>query len=139
MKTIANRLIVFAASAFALGTVAFGQTRMTAEIPFAFHTVTGTLPAGTYSFDRLKSAGMAHTVIVTNTKTSKATVAGTANFDAWKKAPDAPVAVFACVEGRCTLKALRTSEGTAEYAAPHRTKNAEVAEISVPLKAHSAD
>ena len=47
MKNIANRLIVLAASAFALGTVAFGQTRMTAEIPFAFHTVTGTLPAGT--------------------------------------------------------------------------------------------
>ena len=41
MKNVANRLIVFAVSALAFGTTAFGQTkRMTAEIPFAFRTAT---------------------------------------------------------------------------------------------------
>ena len=138
MKTIANRLIVFAASAFALGTAAFGQTRMTAEAPFAFHTVTGTLPAGTYAFERLHGAS-AHTMVVTNTKTRKSALAGTANFDTWRKAAEAPVAVFVCGQAGCALKALRTHEGTVEYAVPHTVKKADIAEITVPLKPISAD
>jgi hypothetical protein len=138
MKTIANRLIVFAASAFALGTVAFGQTSMTAEVPFAFHTVTGVLPAGTYSFDRL-TAGNPNTIVVRDSKNHRAAIAGAGNFNTWEKATDAPVAVFACVEGKCSLKALRTSEGTLEYAGPRKSKKAEVAEVIVPLKPVVAD
>ena len=40
MKSITNRLFVFAATAVFLGTTAFGQTTMRADVPFAFH-VTG--------------------------------------------------------------------------------------------------
>jgi len=139
MKTIANRLIVFAAGALALSTVAFGQTRMTAEIPFSFHTVSGTLPPGTYSFDRIRGVGLSQAVVLTNSKTKTSVVAGNPMFDSWHKSPGAPVVVFACTRDVCALKAIRTSEGTSEYAVPHNPGRAEVAEISVPLKTLSVD
>jgi hypothetical protein len=90
LKTIANRLIVFAVSSIALGTMAFGQTRMTAEIPFAFRTVNGDLPAGNPM------------------------------YNAYRIATDAPVVEFLCGASGCALKALRTSEGSLEYAVRHK-------------------
>ena len=69
MKTIANRIIVIAASVIALGTVAYGQTTMTAEIPFAFRAASATLPAGTYTFDT--SSGIAHSVVIRNAATQR--------------------------------------------------------------------
>jgi len=65
MKNIANRMIVFAVSALAFGTVAFGQTRMTADIPFAFRTATGKLPAGTYELRQHPNNGMVHMIVST--------------------------------------------------------------------------
>jgi hypothetical protein len=38
MKSFTNRLAVFAASPVVLGTMAYGQTTLNVEIPFAFHT-----------------------------------------------------------------------------------------------------
>ena len=50
MKTFANRLVLFAASALALGTIAWGQSSaMYAQIPFAFQTTHGWMPAGNYT------------------------------------------------------------------------------------------
>ena len=44
MKTLSNRIALFAASAIVFGTVAFGQTApVKAEIPFAFRTTAGLL------------------------------------------------------------------------------------------------
>src|SRR5580693_4314566 len=110
MKTIANRMIVIAASVLALGTVAFGQTRLTAEIPFEFKTATGTLPAGTYEF--LPQANSAsHSVLIRNTTTWKAFYAGNPVHDIYSKAADKPVVEFVCGRGSCTLTAIRTSSG----------------------------
>src|SRR5947209_2924205 len=41
MKSIANRLFLFAAAALSLGTVAYGQTTVKADVPFAFRTPGG--------------------------------------------------------------------------------------------------
>jgi len=138
MKNIANRMIVFAASALALGTVAYGQTNMTAEIPFAFKTASGTQPAGTYQFSSTSGVG-SHSLIVRNTAMQKATFAGVPLVDAYNKAADKPVLVFACSEGRCSLTAIRTSSGSLEYAAPRKAAHAEVLVIEIPLKTLATD
>ena len=139
MKTIATRILVISASVIALGTTAFGQNRMTAEVPFAFKTSTGTFPAGTYQFDRTTGNGLSHAVIIRNVATQKGVFAGNPMFNAYSKATDAPIAVFVCGTGGCALKALRTREGSAEYQVPKSKDHEKVAEISVPLKAIVAD
>jgi hypothetical protein len=139
MKTIANRLIVFAASAIAFGAVAFGQTRMTAEIPFAFHTARTTLPAGTYEITDLQTGGNHHVVILWNTGSQKGTFAGNSMYNAYRTAPGRSVVEFACVEDVCSLKAIRTVSASLEYATPHKTWEEESAVISIPLETRKAD
>jgi hypothetical protein len=142
MKTIANRLIVFAASAIALGTVAFGQTRpmMIAEIPFAFHTVVGTLPAGNYEIRETPVGGAAHVVSLWNTATQKGAFAGNPTYNAYRKASAGTVLEFVCVERNCSLKAIRSVDASLEYATPSRIKDdSKVAVISIPVKLVNAD
>ena len=138
MKTLANRLIVFATGVFALGTLAYGQTRMTAEIPFAFHTVTASLPAGTYQFTPQPNSG-GRSVVIRNTETRKVSFAGNSLVDTYRRASDKPVVEFLCSRDNCALKAIRTSSGSLEYSVPRKLKNAEVAVISVPLKTFATD
>jgi hypothetical protein len=139
MKTIANRMIVFAASVIAFGTVAFGQTRMTAEIPFAFHTVNGMLPAGTYEI-RETSSGVAHIVLLRNTATEKGTLAGNPIYNVWRTVANGPVVEFVCAGSRCSLKAIRTSVASLEYQAPGKSKDGEkMAVVSISMKPVNAD
>jgi hypothetical protein len=143
MKNIANRLIVFAASALAFGTVAFGQTRMVAQVPFAFQTVTGTMPAGTYAFITPRnSAG--NLVSVENTSTLHSQNAGFPLFDYYEKAGKrGPSIDFVCAAGRCSLKAIRTYNGSMVYPTPHRSRDEEkaspLAVVSIPVKVSNAD
>ena len=141
MKTIAKRILVIAGSVIALGTTAFGQNRMTAEIPFAFHTATGTLPAGTYEFSPGRAAGMDNIVAIRSSATRQSSFAGQAIYNVYNKAHGAPVAEFTCIRGTCTLTAVRTWSGSYEYAAPRKPKDVEknLAVISVPLKPISTD
>ena len=138
MTNIANRLIVIAAGALALGSMAYGQSRMTADVPFAFRTVSGTLPAGSYEIAP-QSNDSFHAVVLRNAATRKAVYAGTAMLDTWKRAADKPVIQFACVNGACALKSIQTLSGTLEYAPASKSKKAEIAVISIPLKAANAD
>jgi len=141
MKTIANRLIVFAVSAIAFGTVAFGQTRMVAEIPFAFHTAKGTLPAGTYELRDTQVGGAPHMVILRNTVTYQSGFAGNPTFNAYRTAGNGSALVFSCVEKNCALTAVRTSGYSLEYRAPRISRNEEgkVAVISIPVRQVNAD
>jgi len=139
MKTIANRMIVIAASVIALGTTAFGQNRMTAEIPFSFRTASGTLPAGTYEFNRAPSAVPGHSIIIRNVATDKSVFAGNALYNAWSKATDAPVAVFLCGSDGCALRALKTRDGSTEYNVPKSKDHEKMAEIKVPMRPRSTD
>ena len=142
MNAFANRLIVFAASALAAGTMAYGQNRMTAEIPFAFHTVAGTLPAGTYVFRSVSQNGIEHLITVQNTATSRTTVAGLPMFDSWHMAAGPnPTLEFVCQAGACSLRAIVTGDGSLIYSTPGKrsTKQYPVAVISLPLKVSSSD
>ena len=141
MMIVANRLIVFAAGTIAVGAAAFGQTRMTAQIPFAFRTANGTLPAGTYEIDETHNGGSNHVVILRNTASQKAAFAGYPMYNEYRKAPGAPVVEFACVDGDCSLKAIRTASSSLEYNAPGKSRHDEtkVAVVSVPLKTQKAE
>jgi hypothetical protein len=140
MKTIANRLIIIAASAIAFGSVAFGQTRMTAEIPFAFHTVSGTLPAGTYEFRETSVGSASHMVLIRNTASQKSAFAGNPTYNAYRKGADSPVLEFACVERGCSLKAIKTAWASLEYVVPkNKDDSGKVAVVSIPLKPLNAD
>jgi hypothetical protein len=141
MKTIANRLIVFAASTLALGATAFGQSPMTASIPFAFHAGRALLPAGNYEINEVSTAGAPHLLLVRNTATLKGAFAGNPLFNVYRKTNDRAFAEFVCRKDDCTLKAIRTSYGSLEYATPRRSKDIEssMAVISLPLKPLSAD
>src|SRR5271169_6569579 len=108
MKTIANRLIVIAAGTIAFGTVAFGQTRMTAEIPFAFHTATGTLPAGNYEVRETAVGGASHVVLLRNTASKKGTFAGNARLNVYRTSAKGTVIEFVCTGRNCSLKAIRS-------------------------------
>jgi hypothetical protein len=136
MKNVANRLIVFAVSALAFGTAAFAQTVTTAEIPFAFRTVTGTLPSGTYRFTETRTSGNS-LMVIENATTGEKRMIGAPMFDHWGTANKrVPSVDFVCVDGACSLKALNTGEGALVYQTPRqsRSDNAQVSVISVPAK-----
>lgn len=140
MKTIANRLIVFAVGAIAFGTVAFGQTRMTAEIPFAFHTLNATLPAGTYELRETSTAAGSHMVLLRNVAAQKSAFAGNSIYDAYRTASHGAVVEFVCEERNCSLKAIRTSSASLEYPTPHKSRDGEkMAVVSIALKPLNAD
>jgi hypothetical protein len=141
MKTIANRLIVFAASALAFGTVAFGQTRMTAEIPFAFHTASGILPAGNYEVRETSAGGWSHTVLLWNTASKKGALAGNARFNVYRTSGKGTVLEFACTGRNCSLKAIRSVNASLEYSAPSKSKDdsGKMAVVSIPVKTVTAD
>ena len=136
MKNVANRLIVFAVSALAFGTTAFGQTtRMTAEIPFAFRTSTGTLPAGTYLFTEAPAGQGLHVMVAENKATGESRMVGIPLADTWVKPREASLE-FACVANACGLKAMNTGTTTLVYQTPRRPKDerALVSVVSVPAK-----
>ena len=139
MKTIANRLIVIAAGVFAFGVMAFGQTPMTADIPFAFHTLGGTLPAGTYSISETR--GTLHLVVLRNTSSNQGTFAGVPTYNSYRRAAGGTVLEFACVERSCSLKAIRSVDASLEYAVPNKSKDdsRKVAVISIAVKTANAD
>jgi hypothetical protein len=138
MKSFANRLAKFAASAVVLGTMAYGQTTMNAAIPFAFHTANSTLPAGNYTVNRVTTA--TNTMRLYNTETRRGVFVGSLPVD-WYSAVQKPVLVFACAEQGCTLREIKTSNGTYTY--PERRQTARdreaVSLIQVPLTVRHGD
>src|SRR5271154_861897 len=106
MKTLANRLIMLAASAALLGTTAYGQTQMKAEIPFAFRIANETLPAGSYVIYR-QSLGVMTRMILENVASHHTVYAVGAFVDSYDR-PSHPSAAFVCVNGGCSLSAIKT-------------------------------
>jgi hypothetical protein len=141
MKTIANRMIVLAVSAIAFGTVAFGQSRMTAEIPFAFHTLNATLPAGTYEVRETQVGGSSHLVLLRNAASNKTSMLGGAVFNTYRTAANGAAIEFACKDGSCSLRAIRSSWSSLEYATPNkgRDKEKSMAVVSIALKPVNTD
>jgi hypothetical protein len=141
MKSFTNRLAVFAASAVVLGTMAYGQTTLNAEIPFAFHTSNATMPAGNYSVSRVAGASVTSTLLLYNKDSRRSVLASSLPIDIFHKAAEKPVMVFACAEQGCTLREVKTSNGTFSYPSSHkeaRDREA-VSMIAIPLTPRNGD
>src|SRR5258708_6768372 len=135
MKSFTNRLAVFAASAVVLGTMAYGQTTMKADIPFAFHTSNATLPAGTYAINQVSGISSTNTMRLYDTATHRSVLAISLPADMFRAADDKPSVVFACGEQGCTLRTIKTATGTYSYPESHkRARDHEaVSLIQIPL------
>jgi len=140
MKSFTNRLVVFAASAVLLGTMAYGQT-LKAEIPFAFHTANASLPAGTYTIDRVTGAGFANTLRFYNTQSRRSVVAVSTPLDGYRRAAKKPTMVFACGGQGCVLREIKMSIGSYSYPAYGKSARGRetVSLIEVPLTTRNGD
>jgi hypothetical protein len=110
MKSITNRLFLFAAAALSLGTVAYGQTNLVADVPFAFQTANGPAAAGHYTI-QLQNNGGANVVHITNRETGRNVASITYRVDDNFNKVIAPHLIFRCAEAGCQLAEVWTSEG----------------------------
>jgi hypothetical protein len=140
MKSFTNRLVIFAASAVVLGTMAYGQT-MNAQIPFAFHTANASLTAGNYTINRVSGASMTNVLRLYNADSHRSVYMSGLPLDPFHTAAEKAVMVFACTEQTCTLREIKTSNGTYAYPASHKNarNHDDVALIEIPLSTRNGD
>ena len=115
MKTITNRLFVFAATAVFFGTTfgqttAFGQTTMRADVPFAFRISGGGVDAGNYLI-QLENGGTGKLVTVYNRGSHHAALAVTFQLAAKPGEAIRPRLVFRCGDAGCALSEVWTTDG----------------------------
>ena len=137
MKSLVNRVVILAASAMVLGTMAYGQTEMKAQIPFAFHTTSGNFPAGEYTFGQQNmNSGTAIATLRDQAGRHKVFVSGGVK-DLWKAG--SPAAVFRCYDTGCVLTAIRTPEASILYSTGESAPAKEAAMVVIPLRGVNAD
>lgn len=105
MKSLINKIATMAASALVLGTMAYGQTEMKAQIPFAFHTGSSSMAAGEYVVSRDVVHNGAPVASFWNKATHKKmyVLGVTSDVDG-----GSPAVLFKCTEERgCVLAGLR--------------------------------
>jgi hypothetical protein len=117
MKSTTNRLFLFAAAALSLGTVAYGQTTLKADVPFAFKTAAGPAAAGRYTVEVQNSGGQS-IVHINNRETGLNVLSLTYRVDDKANKAIAPHLVFRCAEESCQLSEIWTPEGA--YGIPVR-------------------
>ena len=128
MKNIAKRLVVVAVGAVVVGMVAFGQTTMTAQIPFAFQTAQGTLPAGRYTVTEL--ARGAQVVRLRNQVSYKAAMEiGTLAVYTEKQDLNTGKLIFRCDDG-CRLVSIQSPHHTINLSSRGHSGGREVAVIA---------
>lgn len=130
MKSITNRLFVFAAAAAFLGTTAFGQTALRADVPFAFHVIGGGADAGNYAI-QLDNGGTGKIVTVYNHDSHRAVLAVTSQLVAKPGEVIRPRLVFRCGDTGCALSEVWTPDGG--YSIPQRKIGAHEYLASIPL------
>jgi hypothetical protein len=110
MKSIANRLFVFAAFALSLGTFAYGQTTLKANVPFAFAVPGGPAQAGQYivQFENVAGNKIVH---ISNRKTGRSVLTLSNRLEGNVNAVIAPHMVFRCGEEGCRLSEIWTARG----------------------------
>jgi hypothetical protein len=130
MKSIANRLFLFAAAALSLGTLAYGQTSVKADVPFAFRTPSGVSSAGHYTiqFDTVGGGKIAH---FSNRETRQSVMALGYRLSSSATAAIAPRLVFRCGAAGCQLSEIWTATGG--FGVPvHQVRDPEYT-ASIPL------
>jgi len=110
MKSIANRLFVVAAVALSLGTFAYGQTTLKADIPFAFAVPGGPAQAGHYTVRFEDNAGN-KIVRIGNSETGRSVLALSNRLEGKVNEAITPHLVFRCGEAGCQLSEVWTAKG----------------------------
>ena len=111
MKSIANCLFLFAAAALSLGTAAYGQNTLKADVPFAFRGPAGTATAGHYIV-RVENNGNGYIAQVRDRDTGRGVFSLANQLYNKVGAAIAPRLVFRCTEGTgCQLSEIWTPNG----------------------------
>jgi hypothetical protein len=142
MKSFTSRLAIFAATAVVFGTMAYGQTTLNADIPFTFQTSNATLPAGHYTISRVAGASVTSILRLYNKDSHRSVLAASLPIDMFHKADEKPVMVFACAEQICTLRTIKTSNGTYAYPEAHNKTARDhevVSMVEIPLTPRNGD
>ena len=136
MKTLVNRIVLFTAGAVILGSMAYGQTPMKANIPFAFHAAGTTLPAGNYTV--VRQSGGAGIVRISSFEAHRGVLVLGSPVDTYSAGNAAMV--FQCDSDNCSLSQVRTPEGSVSYPVHKAARDAEAAKVvSIPLLARNAE
>jgi hypothetical protein len=130
MKSITNRLFLFAAAALSLGTVAYGQDILKADIPFAFHGPAGTESAGHYTV-RVQNHGGGYIAQIRDRATGRGVISLTNQLGNKNGAAITPHLVFRCRETGCQLSEIWTPTGGFSVPVKH-VRDAEYV-ASIPL------
>ena len=131
MKNIANRFFLFAAAALSLGTAAYGQNLMKANVPFAFAVrgIAGA-SAGHYTV-RLENNGNGSIAQIRDSVTGKGVVSLAMPLDNKAGAAIRPHLTFVCADAGCQLSEIWTLTGGFRIPVKHVRESEYVA--SVPL------
>lgn len=125
MKTKWNSLLITAGFAL-IAAAAYGQDRLTANVPFSFRTIAGLQPAGQYA--------VVHDGDVTkleNLATRNSTWVGIGVLDGGGQ-PNAPRLVFTCGdESGCALTGVRIADGREWVFHAPKLKRSEEARVAV--------
>jgi hypothetical protein len=139
MKTLANRIVVVMAGAIVWGSVAYGQTEMKANIPFAFRTAISSLPAGAYTVARPSTVGGTPIVTLRNQESGKTVFVPGGINDTWK--PGKPSLMFRCTDDSgCVLAGMKTLDRAITYNVHYKSsRDRERALVTVALRAVNVD
>jgi hypothetical protein len=136
MKSFANRFLMFTASVVAAGTLAYGQTPMKAEVPFAFTAQHTSLPAGTYQISIDHSQGGFSLIKFWNADTHRTVMTLPASTDSGRSFHD-PSLMFQCGDSGCSLSAVRFPAQAYDY--PASKQSAHERTTSIALRSVNAD
>jgi hypothetical protein len=135
MKSITNRLFLFAATAVFCGTTAFGQTAK-ADVPFAFSIPGGTVAPGNYVVN-LDTRNGGKVLRLYNADTHQGAVAITFKAGGGPAEQRESRLVFRCGDAGCALSEIWTANGG--YAiAPVKVRQHEYL-ASIPLTIHQGN
>lgn len=125
-----NCLKMIAAAALTLGvSAAYGQGKLTANIPFEFKAGGATMPAGSYELTRIESLGGKPAMKMADSD-SKHAVALLSSYSVSGKGSEAARMIFACGTSGCELAQIWTGEETGMAFTRHK-KAAETERMAV--------
>jgi hypothetical protein len=103
-----KRVMILTAGLITLGTAAYGQNKVVADVKFPFSTSGGAMPAGTYSVQKVSSGGSA-IVTLRNEQTSQATLLITNRLVSYDSGN--PKMIFRCGNSGCSLATITLGNG----------------------------
>jgi hypothetical protein len=104
-----KRVMILTASLITLGTAAYGQEKVVADVKFPFSTSGGAMPAGTYSVQKASSGGSA-IVMLRNEQTRQAAILITNRLSSYESGN--PKMIFRCGNSGCSLATITLGNGS---------------------------